>query len=342
MFDPMTLLAAPFARGDLPAPGPEAPMAVLRARPPSAPVFAPGDLKCEQGMRPLHDALAQAGFDVTPRLDAPEGAFAAAAVALTRAKAENRANFARAWRMTRPGGAVLAAGAKTDGVESLQKDLRRVIALDGAIPRDHGRVIWARRTADTPPEFDRWIAEAAPAIRVEGRFRTVAGAFSWTEADPGSQLLAQNLPPLSGKVADLGAGWGWLADAALRRGAPEAVDLFEADAAALDCARRNVADPRARFFWADAAGPEIPRGEYDWVISNPPFHEGRAVSIALGHGFLEAAARMLAPGGTFMLVANRSLPYERRLNELFGQVEQLALTPRYKVLSARRPRRRRA
>ncbi len=336
MFDPMTLLAAPFESGAVPAPGPRG-LVVLRGR--ASRAFAPETLVCEQSFRPHHDALAAQGVEVTPALDAAAGGFPAAAVVLTRNKAENRANFARAWTLAGEGGTVLAVGAKTDGVESLQRDVKRLIALDGAYPKSHGRVIWGTRSGPTPETFAAWIAEAAPAVRVEDRFVTAAGAFSWMQADPGSRLLAEHLPNLTGAVADLGAGWGYLADAALRRTELERIDLWEAERVALDCARRSIDDPRAKFRWADVAGPELPRGAYDWVISNPPFHEGRDVSVALGQGFLEAGARALRPGGAMMIVANRTLPYEQRLAELFVQVEEAVLTPRYKILRARRPRR---
>ena len=79
--------------------------------------------------------------------------------------------------------------------------------------------------------------------------------FSPDGVDPGSRRLAEAFAGrLKGRVADLGAGWGWLAQAALAR-CPEIaeLDLYEAEALALDAARANVTDPRARFHWTDVA-----------------------------------------------------------------------------------------
>ncbi len=334
MFDPMALLAAPFDGGALEA----ARLCVLRARPGG---FAPGAMVAEQGLKPVHDALAAAGHEVSANV---EGLFPAVGVVLTRHKTENRANVARAWAMTEPGGPVLVAGAKTDGVESLQKAVKALVPLAGVEPGGHGRVFWTRRGAETPGAFAEWLEEAAPSARIDGRWTTEAGMFSWTEVDPGSALLADALAGkpgrgFGGEVADLGAGWGYLAARALEAGA-EAVTLYEAEAAALECARINVADPRARFRWADVAGGEVAQRAYDFVISNPPFHEGRAVSVALGHGFLEAGAAALKPGGEMLIVANRTLPYEARLGELFGAVEAVTVTGRYKVLRAWKAKRR--
>jgi 16S rRNA (guanine1207-N2)-methyltransferase len=276
--------------------------------------------------------------------NAPKGPFPAAGVAMTRHKAENRANLARAWDMVEPGGWVLIAGAKTDGVESLQKDLRKLVDMDGVLPRNHGRVMWMQRTETTPPAFADWLADAAraPRIQDEGRdWQTEAGLFSWTEVDPGSRLLIERMPPLSGRVADLGAGWGWLSAHVLGQIPVKRVDLYEAEAAALDCARANIDDERAHFTWADVAAPgAIPPRTYDRVIANPPFHEGRKVAMGLGQSFVAAAAQALKPSGSLYMVANLQLPYEREIEALFTETTVLARTPRYKVLHGARPRRR--
>jgi 16S rRNA (guanine1207-N2)-methyltransferase len=38
--------------------------------------------------------------------------------------------------------------------------------------------------------------------------QTDAGVFSADGLDPGSRLLIESLPPLGGRIADLGCGWG--------------------------------------------------------------------------------------------------------------------------------------
>jgi 16S rRNA (guanine1207-N2)-methyltransferase len=342
MADPMDLLAAPFETGDLAAPAP-GDMIVLRARPARA--FAADAFRAEQGNSVLHDALLAEGRDVHARLPADTPPAAVGACALVRAKAENRANFARAWALTRPGGTVLAAGAKTDGVESLQKDLRKLGLDVAALPRRHGRAIWVAR-AEPPAEaeaaFAAWRAEAAARPRVadpEGRlWITPAGAFCWDRIDAGSALLVEHMPPLHGAVADLGAGWGYLSGAVLACPDVTRLDLVEAECESLEAARANLPDPRCAFHWADAARPPLAAGDHDHVVMNPPFHEGREVSLALGESFLRAAARLLKPGGRVTLVANRTLPYERALEALFVESGELARNAGYKVLHAARPR----
>ena len=168
------------------------------------------------------------------------------------------------------------------------------------------------------------------------RFMTRAGVFSCDHIDPGSHLLAMHLPAnLRGIVADLGAGWGYLADAALR-GCPkiDRLDLFEADARALACARHNLAGhARAiHYHWHDVT-TGLP-GTYDAIIMNPPFHTGQASDVDLGRAFLLTAATALRRGGKLFLVANRQLPYEAVLDAAGLAWRITAENPTYKLLFA--------
>jgi 16S rRNA (guanine1207-N2)-methyltransferase len=73
------------------------------------------------------------------------------------------------------------------------------------------------------------------------------------------------------------------------------------------------------------------------VISNPPFHQGRAAEPALGIAFIEAAGRILKPSGRLLLVANRQLPYEAALARVFRSTTTLSEDAGYKVLLAETP-----
>ncbi len=118
--------------------------------------------------------------------------------------------------------------------------------------------------------------------------------------------------------------------------ASTSLDLVEADHAALTCAEANITDPRAQFHWADATVFR-PERRYQGIVTNPPFHTGRAGDPALGQAFIRAAADMLTPEGTLWLVANRHLPYEKALSEHFREVAELGGDGGFKVLCAQRP-----
>ena len=126
----------------------------------------------------------------------------------------------------------------------------------------------------------------------------------------------------------------------LTRKSVETVHLVEAGHSALECARHNVTDPRAKFHWADATTWD-PAHRMDSIVMNPPFHQGRAAEPQIGQAFVAAAARLLQPNGALWMVANRHLPYEAELKKSFGYVEEIGGDARFKLFHATRPMRRR-
>jgi len=138
------------------------------------------------------------------------------------------------------------------------------------------------------------------------------------------------------RVADFGAGWGYLSRMILARTGVQHLDVIEADLTALDCARLNISDPRAAFHWADVAAHR-PARLWDAVVMNPPFHTARSPDAALGMAFIKAAHKGLSPNGQLWLVANRQLPYADLVRVLFKDVEELGKDPSFRVIRAAIP-----
>jgi 16S rRNA (guanine1207-N2)-methyltransferase len=264
------------------------------------------------GFRPDHDHFAALGYRTIAT-----GQFATALICLPRAKADAHAQLAQAVLALRPGAVMAIDGQKTDGVEAVLKDCRALgLDLGEAQSKAHGRICVC-------PADARLLVWAAQDSVVDG-FVTRPGVFSADGPDRGSVLLVQSLPKdLPSRVADLGAGWGYLARAILARPGVKHLDVVEAEQVALDCAARNVVDDRARFHWADARGFR-PEKLWGAVVMNPPFHTGREADVGLGLAFIRAAQKGLAPDGVLWMVANRHLPYDVLLRELFRVVEEVA------------------
>ena len=283
-----------------------------------------------QGFRPDHDAWVAQGYAASPD---PAGPYAGAIVCIPRSRALARDRVARAVSLVPQGAPVWVDGDKTDGIDTLIRDLKVRVPLSDPIAKAHGKA--AMFASPGPGAFADWLAtDRVPAPG----FTAPPGAFSSDAPDPASVLLAGALPAqLKGRMADLGAGWGYLSVAILSHPAVTECHLVEADHAALQAARRNIADPRAAFHWADAR--TFKAAPLDAVVTNPPFHEGRAADPALGTAFIAAAARMLTTSGTLWMVANRHLPYEPALKAAFREVDEVAGTGAFKVMRAARPMR---
>ena len=304
---------------------PTGPVAVLRPQVETdLAAIADRDLTLQHTDAQSIDAFAAAGYRVVR--DPPSAP--TSLVVVPRSKALARGLIAQAARRST---LVIVDGQRTDGVDSLFKACRARLGDLPSVPKAKGRLFWFEGTT----AFDDW-AVPAPSIGPHG-FYTTAGVFSDGEVDEGSRLLAQALPDkLPGRMADLGAGWGYLSDAVLSRRDVASLDLIETEALALDCARLNVTDARATFHWADALSFR-PAQPLDGIVMNPPFHQGAKGTPALGQGFIAAAARLLSRQGHLWMVANRHLPYEAELRARFARVEELPGSGAFKLFHAARP-----
>lgn len=333
-------LLLPFHIGRLPWPMAGALFMRARAGAGLVPSAWPG-LVCEQSFRPEAEALERAGFSVNA---GDEGRYPLVLALPPRQRDEARALLARAVaRVEGDRGVVIASVPNAEGAKAIEADLARIAGPVSALSKHKCRVFWARPNAG---QGDAALAEAwrgldAPRPILDGRFVSRPGVFAWDRIDPASALLAEQLPAdLAGRAADLGCGWGFLADALLQRCPGIAsLHLYEAEARALELARRNLAPHAGRvpldFRWHDVTAG-LPDA-YDVIVTNPPFHgHGRAARPDIGRAFIAAAAQALAPGGSMWLVANRHLPYEQALGGAFGEVVETASRDGFKVVRARK------
>jgi len=339
-------LFVPFATGDLAWPA-SGDVLILRARDGFVvrEQRRPGWV-LQQSFKPAADALARSGFLVSA--DVPEGRFAVVMVLPTRQREESRALFAQAMTRVAPDGVVIAAVPNAEGAKTAEADLALLAGGVSNLSKHKCRVFWTRPGATAEPSLlDAWLAldEALPID--EGRYVSRRGLFAWDRIDIASALLASVLPvDLTGRVGDLGAGFGYLACRVIATNpGVTAVDLYEAEGRAIEPARQNLATTiaatggavTANVHWHDVThGID---GGYDVIVSNPPFHQGRADQPELGRVFIAVAARALSPQGRFWMVANRHLAYEATLEACFTHVRTVAERDGFKVIEAKEPRR---
>lgn len=198
--------------------------------------------------------------------------------------------------------------------------------------RRHHRIVTGTRP-ESLIGIDDALAQGGPRLIDDLCVWSQPGVFSWDRLDPGTALLIEHLPPLSGRGADFGCGIGLLAHAVLTSPAVTEITLADIDRRAIECAQHNVADPRARFLWGDVRGAEL--SDLDFVVMNAPFHDAGAEDKSLAQTFVKRAAQALGKGGVCYMVANRHLPYEAILKPAFKRAELLIETGGYKIYEAR-------
>lgn len=245
---------------------------------------------------------------------------------------ERRYTLALALKALKPGGRLDVLAPKDKGGSRLKKELTAFGLEVGESAKAHHRRCVVIRP-ETMTGLDEAIAAGAPRLVPGLDAWSQPGVFAWDRVDAGTLLLAQTLPPLKGAGADLGCGYGALATVVLGSPAVTSLRLIDLDRRAVEAARRNVEDPRATFDWADARTIEA-AGDLDFVVMNPPFHDGGAEDRRLGQAFIRQAAAMLKKGGVLWLVANRHLPYEGDITAAFKRSRPVADKGGYKVIEA--------
>lgn len=247
---------------------------------------------------------------------------------------ERRFAMAQSLVALAPDGEFTAIAPKDKGGLRIPKELAAFGCAVSETSKSHHRICTVRRPETLMGVEDALLAGAPRFVEAIGLW-SQPGVFSWDRIDPGSSLLAARLPPCQGYGADLGCGVGYLSHLVLQSSAVTRMDLVDIDRRAIDCARRNVLDPRAQFHWADATSGDLPLKRLDFVVMNPPFHSAAIEDKALGQAFIRNAAKMLRSGGVCWLVANRHLPYEAALASVFKSVRTDYEAGGFKVFEAK-------
>jgi 16S rRNA (guanine1207-N2)-methyltransferase len=238
-------------------------------------------------------------------------------------------------------------------------------AADGAASRG-GDVAAAGAAADTSAgETTHDVHLPVRGEEQEFTLHAIGGVFGGGHADAGSLLLLSALDRavVADQVADpttvldLGSGNGLLAAYATKAW-PEArvlasdddLDAVASTRATLGLSESAAPDPEAEV-GDEAGGPtgpgsseatwdtsasKVPTGTVDLVLLNPPFHDGPAVDPTLVQDLLDAAARVLRPGGTLWFVHNSHLRYRPEVERRIGAVRQRSRDNRFTVLEATR------
>lgn len=268
-----------------------------------------------------------------------------------------RLHFLYAFSALREGGRLYLAGANDGGIKSAIRDGAELFGPEVllAYKRSNRVVAFARRPApggDLPANYRA--PGIAPgtfnefAIQVKGETYTACtrpGVFSWRKLDAGTRLLLDVLDIRADEaVLDVGCGYGIIGMVAAKRAPKGQVKLVDVDWLACECAKATLsrnAVTGAQVLLGDGLAA-VAGQAFTLIVSNPPFHSGHEVDYAMAEAFVAEAHSALEPRGRLVLVANRFLPYDRLMSQIFGSTTTLAENPHYHVLSAEKSHRRKA
>jgi len=269
--------------------------------------------------------------------------FAQCVVHLQKSRAATWAALSEGWHHLSRGGGLLLCGGNELGIKSAVRRLQGELHQDGTTltNRARARVVRFVRTQDTGPTAPEGLDLRVRLGDAHHTLRSSVGVFSAEEVDPGTRLVLDRLAtlPAARQIFDPGCGVGMLGLAALLLWPASSAVLADADWRAVRSARSNAAtlevQGRCDVAWWDALSETPPTGPCDLVLLNPPFHSGTSVDLSPARAMFRAIAQCLAPGGRALVVANRTLPYERDLRPL-GRLKELEVRQGYKLLEVLR------
>ena len=168
-----------------------------------------------------------------------------------------------------------------------------------------------------------------------------ANVFCREGLDIGTRAFLPHLPKNLGsaRVADLGCGNGVLAIASALQNPDAQYTLVDESYMAVQSAAQNwlsaLGDRDVTIRAADGLAGQA-ADSLEVVLCNPPFHQQQVVGDFLAWRMFQQAREALVVGGALYIVGNRHLGYHTKLARLFRGVEQVATTPKFVILKARK------
>ncbi|MDI5921592.1 methyltransferase [Halomonas sp. LR5S13] len=222
-----------------------------------------------------------------------------------------------------------------------QGGIKRVLKALAALGLGCRKVDSARRCGLYATRLDRvgidpddaWTTFEAESIRLVSH----PGVFGHGKLDEGTRLLLETLPAFlpatQHDVLDVGCGDGILAAWLARHGAR--VTAVDVGHFAVEATRRTLAanDLEGEVLASDVY-TALGERRFDAIVSNPPFHQERAIDYGPAGRLILEAPDHLHPGGQLILVANAFLPYPDLLERALGAFEVLADDRRFRVYRA--------
>jgi len=163
------------------------------------------------------------------------------------------------------------------------------------------------------------------------------GVFSQTKLDIGTAVLLENTDvTMTGDVLDFGCGAGVIACYLGLTQKDINLNLADVSALALCSSLKSLEINQLSGKTIATNSLSNIAQQYNFVISNPPFHQGIHTHYAATESFLTNIKQHLKPKGILTIVANSFLKYQPILEQSIGKVAKLAVKQGFTVYQVQR------
>lgn len=167
---------------------------------------------------------------------------------------------------------------------------------------------------------------------------TDAGVFSKNKVDIGSQVLIQTAQQTqfpAGNLLDLGCGYGIIGLALAKQFPTRQIEMVDVNERALNLAKDNAVLNKVNNvkIYQSNIFEQVENKQLAGIISNPPIRAGKKVV----HQILTDSYHHLVEGGKLQIVIQRKQgapSAKKKMEEVFGNVERIALEKGYWILQS--------
>ncbi|WP_237360956.1 16S rRNA (guanine(1207)-N(2))-methyltransferase RsmC [Vibrio marisflavi] len=254
-------------------------------------------------------------------------------------KAKAEAEFLLAMLMDKLGTEteIVVVGENRSGIKSIEKMFKPYGVIKKYDSARRCSFYWGICSEKPQPfELKQWFKSYKVQYKnTEVEIKSLPGVFSHGEFDIGSRLLLDNLQELQGKVLDFGCGAGVIGTVISKLNPAVKINMCDVSALAIASSKATLeANGLSGNVFASDVYSDTD-SDYQFIISNPPFHSGLDTSYSATETLLADAPKHLAKSGELYIVANSFLKYPPIIEQAFGHCETTDKTSKFTIYHAK-------
>ncbi|HAS61951.1 MAG TPA: 16S rRNA (guanine(1207)-N(2))-methyltransferase RsmC [Vibrio sp.] len=233
---------------------------------------------------------------------------------------------------------IVVVGENRSGVKSVEKMFKAYGLINKYDSARRCSFYWGQCTQTVEPfNLQDWFKTYNVSYQQHNlTIKSLPGVFSHGEFDIGSQLLLDTLPNLQDKVLDFGCGAGVIGSVMAILNPGIELEMCDISALAIESSKATLAanNLQGRVFASDVYSDCAQ--DYQFIISNPPFHSGLDTSYSATEMLLAHAPKQLSSSGELLIVANSFLKYPPIIEQAFGNCDTLNKTSKFAIYYAKK------